>query len=446
MDDSVLNNSDLIMLNEFIDSNLSDTIDYDLALEELLKLSIFIEENLFAINHSTIYDIVMDNRILNSILETITQNIQDYQDLDTISANVNDNEMAFLLLKAYLMQNNFIAEEMEDYIDHTESDYYHSNKESRLESIELSGKTVRKLRQMLLTDREKTTELIIRHYAKVIEKQLPPHGNYNDLYQEGCIAIIKAINGFLLSTKSLSIYVWAAVSNYFRRYINDANKDWENIDDLDENDYPYSLTSLGEEPFEETIIKELPFKIDDILQQPYFTDYNRIILLTYFCNDETNNKLYEFYDASKQSLYERLHRCFKYLLNNKTIIEAVPYLNDPDKAAQTIKDNINIVDLTLNYLYNDFARIIADVPLTELELSTLCYYYGLNNYRRKSLAEIAEIYGLTYQKAASIKNKAMYKIISQKLIPHMDLIPDLDKKIKEYGERYTSNRKRRKNK
>lgn len=168
---SIANNNDLIMLNEFIDSNLSDTIDYDLALEELLKLSLFIEENLLAINRSTIYDIVMDNRILNSILETITQNIKDYQDLDTVSADVNDNEIAFLLLRAYLMQNNLIAKEMEDYIDHTESDYYQTNKESKLESIELSGKTVRKLRKMLLTDKEKTTELIIRYYAKVIEKK-----------------------------------------------------------------------------------------------------------------------------------------------------------------------------------------------------------------------------------------------------------------------------------
>ncbi len=433
---SIANNNDLIMLNEFIDSNLSDTIDYDLALEELLKLSLFIEENLLAINRSTIYDIVMDNRILNSILETIVQNIKDYQDLDTVSADVNDNEIAFLLLRAYLMQNNLIAKEMEDYIDHTESDYYQTNKESKLESIELSGKTVRKLRKMLLTDKEKTTELIIRYYAKVIEKKLPSHGNYNELYQEGCLAIMEAINHFLKSNKLLATYIYVAISTYFRDYNNRMSKAFEPFDDIDENDVPNILTSLKDEPFEDVIINEPPFKLEELVQQINIPDYNRELLIYYFNSDIEGSKLYEPYNTSRQNFYARINHSLRHFLSDKTIIESISYLDDPDKALQTIKENINVVDLTVSWLHHDFANIVAQVPLTNLEREILCYYYELNGYQRKNDMEMAQMYGINYLKLARTRINAMYKIISQRVIPYMDLVPELDKKIKEYGKSY----------
>lgn len=39
-------------------------------------------------------------------------------------------------------------------------------------------------------------------------------------------------------------------------------------------------------------------------------------------------------------------------------------------------------------------------------------------------------------KLARTRINAMYKIISQRIIPYMDLVPELDKKIKEYGKSY----------
>lgn len=202
---------------------------------------------------------------------------------------------------------------------------------------------------------------------------------------------MEAINHFLKSNKLLSTYIYVAISTYFRDYNNRMSKAFEPFDDLDENDVPNVLTSLKDEPFEDVIINEPPFKLEELVQQINIPDYNRELLIYYFNSDIEGSKLYEPYNTSRQNFYARINHSLRHFLSDKTIIESISYLDDPDKALQTIQDNINIVELTVSWLHHDFANIVAQVPLTNMEIEILCYYYGLNGYPRKKDMEISQM-------------------------------------------------------
>ena len=424
-------NADLKLLNDYIDSYLVDTLDYDLALDELNKLALFIEDNLFQIDNSTLYDIVMDNRILNSLLETIVKNIIDYDNLEFTS------EIVVSLIRAYLMQNNLIEVDEEEFSNHIDSDYYPLNKDNTLERIKLSKKELNNYIAMIPYDRDTALNYLIRAYCYLFEKYIPEEGyNYRDLYQECCVAMLKGVNTFFNSKANFGRYIRSYIANHIK--FNDSTKveRFENIDDLNEEDYPYVLTSLGDESFEDKIINTPYFIIAEVLDHTYITNKNKEMVMMYYSQEEFLANARKKLNISNQAILCSLNMGLESLCSSKEIIDLIDYLDDPDAAIEVIRKNISLKKLIISSLLSNYEDVIHKAHLTNLEAAILNYHYGLNGKIKADLADIANFYGLSFNQVAAKNRNALNKILRANLVPYTDLVPNLKLEISKLGGRY----------
>ena len=431
-------NTDLKLLNKYIDSNLTDTLDYDLALDELYKLALFIEDNLSQIDNTTLYDIVIDNRVLNSLLETIIKNIIDYDNLEFT------NEIIVILIRAYLMQNNLIEVDEEEYSNHIDSDYYPLNKDNTLERKQLSKKELNKYIAMIPYDRDTALNYLIRSYCHLFARYIPDEGyNYRDLYQEGCIAMLKGVKTFFNSKANFGRYIRTYIANHIK--FNDSIKveRFENIDDLDEEDYPYILTSLGDESFEDKIINTPYFSIAEVLDHTYITNKNKEMVMIYSSKEEFLADARKKLNISNQAILCSLNRGLESLYSSKEIIDLIDYLDDPDAAIEVIRKNISLKKLIISSLLCDYENIIDKANLTDLEVAILNYHYGLNGKIKVDLATIANYYGLSYKSVDFKHNNALYKILMTNLIPYTELVPDLKLEISKLEGKYNKMTRRK---
>ena len=90
-------NADFKLLSAYINNNLVEVTEYEEALDELIKLADFIDQNL----------------ILNSILKVVVDNLDDFNNLEGIF----DSETAILFVKAYAMQKGLIETNLDEFME-----------------------------------------------------------------------------------------------------------------------------------------------------------------------------------------------------------------------------------------------------------------------------------------------------------------------------------------
>lgn len=106
-------NSDFKFLTYYINNRLKDVTSYEEALEELIKLSAFIDENKNYFKRYLLYELVEDNLLLNNILKVVTSNLENFDNLEGIF----DSETAILFIRAYAMQKGLIEHNLDEFME-----------------------------------------------------------------------------------------------------------------------------------------------------------------------------------------------------------------------------------------------------------------------------------------------------------------------------------------
>lgn len=104
-------NADFKLLSAYINNNLVEVTDYEEALDELIKLADFIDQNKNYFKHYLLYELVEDNILLNSILKVVVDNLDDFNNLEGIF----DSETAILFVRAYAMQKGLIETNLDEF-------------------------------------------------------------------------------------------------------------------------------------------------------------------------------------------------------------------------------------------------------------------------------------------------------------------------------------------
>ena len=290
---------------------------------------------------------------------------------------------------------------------------------------------------MIPYDRDTALNYLIRAYCYLFEKYIPEEGyNYRDLYQECCVAMLKGVNTFFNSKANFGRYIRSYIANHIK--FNDSTKveRFENIDDLNEEDYPYVLTSLGDESFEDKIINTPYFIIAEVLDHTYITNKNKEMVMMYYSQEEFLANARKKLNISNQAILCSLNMGLESLCSSKEIIDLIDYLDDPDAAIEVIRKNISLKKLIISSLLSNYEDVIHKAHLTNLEAAILNYHYGLNGKIKADLADIANFYGLSFNQVAAKNRNALNKILRANLVPYTDLVPNLKLEISKLGGRY----------
>lgn len=219
-------NDDFKKLSAFINNYLNDTIYYDIAINEVLKLACFIEENLASFSHTLLYEIVGDNQKLANLLEIIINNLSDVSKIECTF----DNEILVLLLRAYAMHKGLIETNLEEFKDILDFDYYNSSSSSHVVKFEKPKLSVNAKRNLLAkekTEAEKTQ--LFECYFSIVLQEAKYYAKgqeaYKDLVQEGSIYLMEAISLFDAS-KNIPFYTYChqLIRQRLIRYIQSKGK------------------------------------------------------------------------------------------------------------------------------------------------------------------------------------------------------------------------------
>ncbi len=462
-------NLDLKELNDFIDNNLIDTLDYDDALEEVLKLADFILENKAALNHHLIYEIVIDNRLLNSLLSTIVSFLTDYNNLDF------DNEILISLIRAYLMQNNLIEKDEEEFNDFVDFDYYKKenifigrhykiNEKSKLIEEALANNDQEKLikvsfpgvldqAKFLLKGRIPFYDMIGEVYIILKEAVLTydikkgvPFTRYVQIYVNNHLRKYIYKNGnqnhygynvepklanlkrviYYYESRNIPYDVYKLAKrlnlspNYIRRLLS-IDENLEDYDALEED----ALNYLEEEPFEEVFMSP-NFNAIDLVNNSLLTNNEKEFIIKYYNLDNKGSlnliELAKIYNTSKQNIKQIKDKGLFKLLNSIKIIRLIDYADKPDEVLKKMQ-GISLSSLIISCLLEDYQNIFELASLTEIERNILTMHYGLDGSEVKSIGEIATMYNKHAVEITKIEAIAFYKIAcSGYLKPYLDIL------------------------
>ncbi len=106
-------NSEFKLLTDYINNKLKDVTSYEEAIEELLKLSYFIDENKNYFKRYLLYELVEDNILLNNIIGIIANNLESFDNLEGLF----DSETSILFIRAYAMQKGLIETNLDEFME-----------------------------------------------------------------------------------------------------------------------------------------------------------------------------------------------------------------------------------------------------------------------------------------------------------------------------------------
>ncbi len=498
------NNKDFKKLSLFINENLVDSLSLDTSLLEIKKLALFIEDNLASFSKTLLFEIVIDNEILKNILETIVNNIDDINNLEDII----DNDIALFLVKAFLMQKGYIEYDLEDIKDIVDFDYYSKNDcFDNLISFEKVFLTNDNVKNLFAKKRTKEEEFLlfckyfylVDNYAKYFAKGNIP---YNDLIQEGSIYLLEAIKNYDINKipfyKYANIYVCGKIKRYIQNNGNynhftismqqkigclkkvidelEANgKEWNleklanilkmsieevkeiipfldnqiiNYDTfINEDNLPYSLTSLSDIPLEEKIIK-IP-DIYTLKEDLDLTDVETEVLILksgYNGKKYTVNEICKKFNVSRERIYQIINKIKWKFIQNPKACQLVDFLDYPDYALDLIKKSKTVKDSfiqshfsPINYFINSTIKsktlfdlleahpieiniILNHLNQTELKIIYLRFGSTLHDNNQLSEMENYILYNNIYLKMLNILNTMRINILNVKeLSPLLDL-------------------------
>ncbi len=455
-------NIDFKKLSNFINDYLNDTIYYDIALNEVLKLVQFIEENLSSFSHSLLLDIVVDNQKLAHLLEIIINNFLDITKIE----DTFDNEILVLLLNSYAMHKGLIEFNLDEYQDYDNDNYISSHLEKSKE--------------------EETNQLFGRFFPLVLEEAkfyAKDKESFNDLVEEGSIYLMEAISSYDSSKKiPFKVYASQIINGEFLKYvlsngkyydiphnillkiselrkiINDfemhginydlnilAKKthlskeevekalsfsyDMLNYDDLvNSSELPYDLTSLSSPSFEEEVVNN-PNILKILNNLDLSPKEKQVIYLKYFQNASLKDMKKEL-QISHSRIAQLFSRVSWRLLRCNASPSLTEYLDSPDFGLELISDarstNYRGPSTPINCLcdpyFKDFSSLEKllnahpleiKIILTNLSLDDVRFIHKVygdnlneNNISKLSLLEQNHLYNHLYYKMLEILNDA----------------------------------------
>ena len=418
-------------LNAFIDTNLIDTLDYDLALNEVLKFANYFFENKSSFDRFLIYEIVMDNRLLNSLLKTITENLEDFENLEDIF----DDEILISLIRAYLMQNNLISIDKDEFKDIDDLDYYKEDDHYKKSSIK---KEKSKNIEEAIENKDKEQLLNIYFSNIALEARYFARGEvpYQDLIQESIILFWQAIDEFD-PTKNIPFIKFAQqyINQRLRKYIYENGNlnhystffqqklgnirrgiyylekkgDTTTLDKLYQKleitDNPLrflldnkhclisyeelkedELTTLNEESFEEKIANEISFSLEEITG---LTDVQKEILDLIFGfhgKIMQHSEIAEMKGVTKARIYQIINRAYWKLLINRKISYLTCYLDNPTKGQELISKAKKMYNWS-SWGYNP--------------------YTYLNNYQKRDFSSLTALLNCSFNEGLMVLNKML---------------------------------------
>ena len=355
-------------------SNLNDYIDS-------LKFEFTIEHAITILNKENKFNNVIKNCIK--------------VDFDFEEEHIN------LFIEAYKISNNLMEIDLNEDIDNEEAlNKYHEviSVEENIDnsdnfSEDIVGAIIKESQKYPLLSYEETEELIKKYkngseYAReklikhnqrlvisILKRYLGQGLSFEDLFQEGCIGLARAIDGFDI-TKGFKFSTYA--TGWIRQGITRAIADQGRNIRIPVHMYESIRKFRRIEHNLENVLGRTP-SIKELAKEMNVTE-EKILLL---------------YKASKDSI------SYHTKVDDEEKSELLNFI--PSK--ENIESNI------INQITNkDLYQVLKEANLTERELSVIAQRFGLNGEEPKTLEEIGMMYCVTRERIRQIEAKALKKL------------------------------------
>lgn len=369
------NQKNILLINDYINSNFQNIEDYANALFALKKISELVDS--FQDNSDFILELVHKNITLHHILKIIVDN-----NIQTFKKYRMKNHTIYRLIETYCMLNNIDIEENEETLLTNKEEvnaltqYLSEIGKYPLLTMEEEKELALKVKQ---GDEQAKQEFIQRNLRLVVSiaKRYTKSGlSILDLIQEGNFGLMTAVERFDVEKGyRFSTYAFHWIKQYIIRSIINKGRNIRIPVHLYNKIGTYIKTvetlsqKFGCQPTIEEIAQTMNISKEEVVKLQSL--YVGTVSMNSYINDEKDSELEEFISSKEDSI--------------------------EDVAIE-------------KSMKNDIQELLHHANLTKREMEILILRYGLKNGYSETLEEIAKRYGVTRERIRQLELKAIAKL------------------------------------